>query len=175
MKAILIPGNGGATPSEGWLPYLERELPNLGIEVINKQFPDAILARSEYWLPFIKELGADENTVLIGHSSGALAAMRYAETNKILGSILVGAAHTDLGDENEKASHYFDNPWNWEAIKNNQKWIVQFHSTDDPFIPIAEAHFVHEQLGTDYHEYPDKGHFQQAEVPELIESLKKYV
>jgi predicted alpha/beta hydrolase family esterase len=171
MKAILIPVNGGATPEDFWFPYLERELPKLGIEVINKQFPDAMLARSEYWLPFIKELGADEETILIGHSSGALAAMRYAELSPILGSVLVGTAHTDQGDANEKASHYFDAPWNWDAIKHNQKWIIEFHSTDDPYIPVEEARFVHEQLSTDYHEYSDKGHFQLIEFPELIEAL----
>ena len=173
LKAILIPGNGGATPTEGWLPYLERELPKLGIEVMNTQFPDPILARAEFWLPFIKELGTDENTILVGHSSGAVAAMRYAETNKILGSVLVGACYTDLGDANEIASHYYDHPWDWEAIKANQKWIIEFHSTDDPFIPVAEARFIHEQLNTEYHEYTDKGHFQQTEFPELVEALKQ--
>jgi hypothetical protein len=53
MKAILIPGNGGGTPRDNWFPYLERELPKIGIDVINVQFPDPELARSEYWLPFI--------------------------------------------------------------------------------------------------------------------------
>src|SRR3989344_1554084 len=72
IKVILIPGNGGS-PQDNWFPYLERELSKLGIRVINKQFPDPALARQEFWLPFIKELGADENTVLIGHSSGAIA------------------------------------------------------------------------------------------------------
>ena len=171
-KAILIPGNGGSVPSDGWRPYLEAELPRLGIEVINKQFPDSVLARAEYWLPFIKELGADESTILIGHSSGGVAAMRYAETNKILGSVLVGACHTDLGDESEAVSRYYDHPWDWEAIKANQKWIIQFHSTDDPFIPVEEARFIHEKLGTEYHELTDKGHFQQTEFPELVEALK---
>jgi predicted alpha/beta hydrolase family esterase len=175
MKAILIPGNGGAFPHEGWFPYLEQELPKLGIEVINKQFPDPDLARAEFWLPFITELGADEDTILIGHSSGALAAMRYAETNKILGSVLVGAAHTDLGDEKEKASHYFDEPWNWEATKNNQQWIILFHSTDDPYIPIEESRFIHEHLGTEYHEHTDKGHFNGTEFPELVEAIKKHI
>ena len=175
MKAILIPGNGGANPHTGWLPYVERELSALGIQVANTQFPDSMLARKKYWLPFIKELGADEDTILIGHSSGAVAAMRFAETNPILGSVLVGACHTDLGEWSEKASEYYDDPWDWEAIKANQKWIVQFHSTDDPFIPIEEARFVHEHLGTDYHEYSDKGHFQQTEFPEVLEVLKKYL
>ncbi|HUD02709.1 MAG TPA: alpha/beta hydrolase [Candidatus Paceibacterota bacterium] len=177
MKAILIPGNGGGGPKDNWLPYLEHELPKFGIEVINEQFPDAELARKEFWLPFIKKLGADEQTILIGHSSGAVAAMRYAEDNKLLGSILVGACYTDLGYDTEKESHYYDAPWDWDAIKSNQDWIIQFASTDDPFIPIEEARFIHENLDTDYHEYADQGHFghddrPKTEFPELLEALK---
>lgn len=178
MKAILLPGNGGGSPRDNWFPYLERELPKLGIEVINRQFPDAILARKEYWLPFIKELGADENTILIGHSSGAVASMRYAEKNRILGSILVGVCYTDLGHDTEKQSGYYDDPWGWESIKHNPKWIIQFASTDDPWIPIAEARFIHEKLNTDYHEYTDRGHFghdgaELREFPELVAALKE--
>ncbi len=180
MKAILIPGNGGGSPEDNWLPYLERELPKLGIEVINTQFPDPELARREYWLPFLKELGANEDTILIGHSSGALAAMRYAETNKILGSVLVGACYTDLGYESEKESHYYDDPWNWEAIKKNQSWIIQFASTDDPFIPLEEARHIHENLGTQYYEYIDQGHFGHGnhvklEFPELLAALQERI
>ncbi len=179
MKAILIPGNGGGTPQDNWFPYLERELPKLGIEVINTQFPDPVLARREYWLPFLTGLGAGEDTILIGHSSGAVAAMRYAQENKILGSVLVGACYTDLGVESEKESHYYDDPWNWEAIRSNQEWILQFASTDDPFIPIEEARVVHEHLGTDYREYTDRGHFgypePQLEFPELVEAVKQKI
>lgn len=177
MKAILIPGNGGGTPQDNWLPYLENELPKFGIEVINKQFPDPELARKEYWLPFIEKLGADDNTIIIGHSSGAVAAMRYAEKNQILGSVLVGACYTDLGLESEKQSHYYDTEWRWEDIKKNQQWIIQFASVDDPFIAIEEARYIHENLKTDYYEYVNKGHFGHVDgslnkFPELIESLK---
>lgn len=180
MKAILIPGNGGGSPQDHWLPYLERELPKLGIEVINRQFPDSDLARKEFWLPFIKELGADENTIIIGHSSGAVAAMRYAENNKILGSVLVGACYTDLGDENEKKSGYYDGSWKWDDIKKNQQWIIQFASTDDPFIPIEEARRIHENLNTEYYEFNDRGHFghdaqPKKEFTELIEILKEKI
>ena len=180
IKAILMPGNGGGTPEDNWFPYLERELPKLGIIVINKQFPDPILARESYWLPFVKELGADENAILIGHSSGAVAAMRFAETNKILGSVLVGACHTDLGDENERQSGYYNRLWDWQAIKNNQKWIIEFASIDDPFIPIQEARYIHEKLQTEYYEYKDQGHFgyrssPRLEFPELVEALKSKI
>lgn len=178
MKAILAPGNGGGSPQDNWFPYLERELPKLGIEVINTQFPDAVLARREYWLPFIKELGADEDTIIIGHSSGAVAAMRYAEDNNILGSVLVGTCYTDLGEETEKESHYYDDPWRWDDIKKHQQWIMQFASVDDPFIPIEEARYVHEKLATEYYEYEDQGHFGHGAAPretfpELVEALRQ--
>ena len=49
------------------------------------------------WLPFMKEnLLVDEETIIIGHSSGACAAVRYAEENKVAGIILVGAYTSGL-------------------------------------------------------------------------------
>jgi len=36
-----------------------------------------VVARESIWLPFMeKELQCDENTIIVGHSSGAEAAMR---------------------------------------------------------------------------------------------------
>lgn len=63
------------------------------------------------------------------------------------------AAHTDLGDEGERASGYFDTPWDWEAMKPHAGFIHQFHSTDDHLIPVDEARFVAEQLQCDHHTY----------------------
>lgn len=177
VKVILIPGNGGATPNDGWFPYLQTELTKNGITVINRQFPDPILARAAYWLPFIESLGADEHTILVGHSSGAIAALRYAETRPILGSILVGAYHTDLGLEDEKQSGYFDTAWNWSAIKKNQRWISIFASVDDPYIAIEEPRYLAKQIDADYHEYIDQGHFgsdkNKITFPEIVTLIKQ--
>lgn len=178
MRAIIIPGNGGEKPTDNWFPYLKKELEKIGIKVDVPEFPDPILARSSYWVPFIKNtLKPDENTILIGHSSGAIAAMRFAEKNQILGTVLVAAYHTDLGLENEKISGYFDTPWDFDAIRKNQKWIIQFASLNDPWIPIEEARFVHENLNSDYHEFIDQGHFggdyYKETFPEAIEAIQK--
>jgi uncharacterized protein len=178
IKAILIHGNGGGTGDLHWFPWAKKELEKLEIGVKNPDFPDSIEAKASIWLPFLEKLGADEDTILIGHSSGALAAMRYAEDHEILGSVLVGVAHTDLGEESERISGYFDKPWDWEKIKNNQKWIIEFHSTDDPYIPVKEARFVHEKLDTEYYEFKDQGHFGnpehiKLEFPELVEAIKR--
>jgi len=178
IKVIVLHGNGNSTPHDNWIPYIKRELENLGIACITPQMPDAPLSRSKYWLPKLKdELYAEENTILVGHSTGALAAMRYAEQNKILGSVLIGAMHTDLDIENEKLSGYFDTSWNWEAQRKNQQWSVVFASQDDPWIPIQEARFVHEQLHAEYHEFTDQGHFggdyYKPEFPELFAVVQR--
>ena len=177
VKVILIHGNGG-WPKENWLRPVAKRLAKLsGVQVIFRQFPDPILARAKYWLPFIKKLGADERTILVGHSSGAVAAMRYAEKHKILGSILVAACYTDLGEASEKISRYYDKPWKWEAIRKNQKWIVQFASVDDRFIPIQEARFIHKKLKSEYHEFKHQGHFsswdKKTDFPQIVAIIKK--
>lgn len=104
--------------------------------------------------------------------------MRYAEKNKIYGSVLVGACHTDLDDEDEKKSGYYNRPWQWDKIKANQKWIVQFHSTNDPYIPVEEARYVHKKLNTEYTESTTEGHYgggarEKLEFPELISVIQQ--
>jgi predicted alpha/beta hydrolase family esterase len=173
-KAILIHGNGGSTAGDIWLPWLERELRALGLAVVNRTFPDNVKARARFWLPFIAELGADENTILVGHSSGAVAAMRYAESHRILASVLVGVCHTDLGDSGEAASGYYSAPWQWQRIRENQDWIGIFNSTDDPHIPIREARFVAAQLRCSYFESTSRGHFVDTrDLPEVLEFVQR--
>jgi predicted alpha/beta hydrolase family esterase len=175
-RAILIHGNGGSTAGDIWLPSVERELTSLGVAVINRTFPDNVKARARFWLPFLEELGADEHTILIGHSSGAVAAMRYAETHQLLGSVLVSPCYTDLGDPFEAASGYYNAPWQWQTIRENQQWIAIYHSTDDPHIPASEARFIAAQLKCSYFEFTDRGHFVDShEFPEVVEHVRKRV
>lgn len=180
VKVVIVPGNGGAKPTDNWFPYIQRELEKVGVPVIACEFPDSFLARESVWIPFLEQdLQVDQHTILIGHSSGAIAALRFAEKHKILGSVLVGVYHTDLDNENEKLSGYFNRPWNWAEIKKNQKWVAIFASEDDPWIPIAEPRFVRDQLTADYYEYEDQGHFGGDYVkdtfPEIIEVIKSKI
>ena len=177
-RIIFIHGNGGGTGDDAWFPWAARQLEASGFLVLRPTFPDAVLARAAFWLPYLQDtLHADDCTVLVGHSSGAVAALRYAEGHQLLGSAIVAASYTDLGDATERQSGYFDRSWDWEAIRRNQKWVIQFASTDDPYIPIAEARHIHEQLHTDYTECTDQGHFGTDAVPkkeftELVAALR---
>jgi uncharacterized protein len=175
-KIIFVPGNGGSTTKDNWFPSVKKELEAQGLSVIAATFPDSELARESIWVPFLlNELKADEDSVLVGHSSGAIAAMRLAEKHSILGSVLIGAYHTDLGLENEKQAGYFDRPWDWGKIKQNQKWIVLFSSQDDPWISIDQPRYIHSKLKCEYHEYKNQGHFGgdyfKESFPELTQAI----
>ncbi len=175
-KIIFVPGNGNCTTHDNWFPTVKAALEKEGLEVIAADFPDGMLARESYWIPFLRdELKADGQTIFVGHSSGAIAALRFAEQYPLLGSVLVGAYHTDLGIETEKIAGYFSRPWDWQKIRDNQQFITIFASQDDPWIPIKEPRFLHTQLKCEYHEYKNKGHFGgdyfKPEFPELIASI----
>ncbi len=178
LKIIFIHGNGGNSWSYLWTPWLKYELQKLNLNVIFETFPDSILARREYWLPYLKDkLKANEKTLLIGHSSGAVAAMRYAQDNKIYGSILISPCYTDLGIEDEKQSGWYKDPWDWNAIKNNQKVIGLFYSKNDQLIPLKEFIHIRDNLKpNNTFEFEHKGHFiNQNDFIELLDYIKTII
>jgi len=136
--------------------------------------PDSIIARSEYWLPFLKNhVKAGKNDVIIGWSSGAVAAIRYAEENRLLGSILVSPCYTDLGDELEKESGYYDQPWQWKKIRTNQKHVALIWGDDDPYIPQSEFEHIASQLHPVEMKIRNGRHFiERQNFPELLQYVK---
>ncbi|XP_077088069.1 serine hydrolase RBBP9 [Siphateles boraxobius] len=175
-RIVIVPGNGGGNVEDynwyGWANKRINEIPDVSCELRN--MPDPVTAKESIWLPFMEtDLRCDEETLIIGHSSGAAAAMRYAETHRVFAIILVGAYTSDLGVENERESGYFSRPWEWEKIRTNVKYILQFGSTDDPFLPWEEQREVADGLKTDLFKYTDQGHFMNTAFPELIDAIRK--
>lgn len=146
----------------------------MGFDTFFETMPDSVIARKEYWLPFMHDhikIGA--NDVIIGWSSGAVAAMRYAENNKIKGSILVSPCYTDLGDELEEQSGYYSEPWQWDNIKANQEKIALIYGDDDPYIDQSEFEHIEQQLRPVTIKVVGGKHFiDQAEFPELLEYIE---
>ncbi len=57
-------------------------------------------------------------------------------------------------------------------MHGNTEWIVQFHSTTDPFIPVEEGRFVAEKLKSEYIELKDAGHFIIEQIPEVVKIIE---
>jgi len=173
-RIVYVHGNMASTGWHfGWSPWLKAELEKLGYPVVFETMPDSIIARKEYWLPFLHDtLKVGENDVIVGWSSGGTAAMRYAELYKIKGSVLISPTYTDINDELVRQSGYFDEPWQWEKIKANQEKIHLFYSDDDPFVPQSEFQGISAGLGIEPTCVPSRGHFMESPFPELLEYIK---
>ena len=177
MKVVIVPGNGAGCHEANFYPTLAAALQSAGHPVELREMPDPNVAREAIWLPFIKDvLGAGADTLLIGHSSGACAALRLAEMQRLGALVVVSVTPSDMDDENERASGYYSRPWQWAAMRANCRSIVQYASRDDPLIPIALQRAAAEGLRGaespaghtfEYVELDHRSHFfgaQQAEI-----------
>ncbi len=155
--------------------WLKQKLDAKGYGTHFETMPDPQLARREYWLPHLQDnVKAGAGDVLIGWSSGAVAAMRYAESHKLLGSILISPCYTDLGEESERISGYYDDPWQWQAIKTNQKKIAVVFGDDDPYIPQSEFTYIALHLGPEKLKIPGGGHFERRQdFNELLRYIER--
>ena len=171
VKVAIIQGNGGLTSADLWYPETKREIEQIGIEII-EPVPAYVVDYMPKCMQYMKDvMKIGKDTIIVGHSSGAVAAMRYAEKYPIFGSVLVSVSHTDLGIASEADSEYFAEPLDWNSIQANQNWIVQFAAGNDPWIPVEEPRFVRDHLDTNYYEKP-KGHYQEIIFPEVTEVIK---
>ena len=156
---------------------MKEQLELAGFVTVFQTLPDPINARAQYWLPYLKDhIAVTERDVLVGWSSGATAAMRFAERNRILGSLLISPHYTDLGSKFERQSGYFDDPWNWNQIRSNQVKSAIVYGLDDPYIDQDEFCFIRTQLGAHDIPVPEGRHFaERATLPEgLAYLLKEY-
>ena len=180
VRVVIVPGNGtGDVLSYCWYSWLAKRLrSNPAIsEVLIHNMPEPLRALRSLWVPYMRtELRCGADTIVVGHSSGAVAAMRLAETDRLLAVFLVSAYTSDLGDHLEAESGYFDGPWRWKDMKANVRYPwVQFASESDPFLPVEQQREVGAQLEATVHWCKDGGHFQGDDLPLLCKEINKLV
>ncbi|KIZ05968.1 retinoblastoma binding protein 9 [Monoraphidium neglectum] len=176
VRVVIVPGMGAVSVDHVfWYSSLKQRLNTdfPGINVVLRNMPDPFMAPASTWLPFLEDtLRVGPDTIVVGHSSGALAAMRYAETHRVAGLILVAAYSNDLGNSHEARSGYFDTPWDWAAIRANAGFIIQLGSRDDLLVPFAAQQEAADALGSTFYRFDDKGHFLSTSQPELVDIVE---
>ena len=167
---MYIHGDGVTCWRWGWVERVHAELSRAGYPTHFELMPDSVEARAQYWLPFLHEhVRAAEHDVLLGWSCGAVAAMRYAQTQRVRGLVLVAPYYTDLGLEQVRRSGFVSESWDWARIRAHAAQIAIFHSDADPYISQAELKELAAALQVQPCVLPGAGHFsEQWEFPGVI-------
>lgn len=161
-------------PQQKWKPWIAEQMPDA--DVLLPTFPNAQNAVYDEWEIYFKKLipffGSDVQ--LVGHSLGAMFLAIYLENNPLPNPVrqlvLIAGAYDDATNE-ELGSFRVHSAKN--LIKNAQE-IHLFHSKDDPVVPFTElAKFQADLPTATSHIFEDRGHFNDATFPELLELLKQ--
>ncbi len=177
-NALILHGTNGSS-QENWFPWLKQQLEEAGYTVWVPDLPGADAPNLKTYNKFIftdHDFKITPETILIGHSSGAMAILglleALPENFQVKASYLVGAFKNDLGWEALKA--IFAKPFDFEKIKHKSKAFYFIHSDNDPYCPLDHAEFLNEQLGGKLIVMPGQKHFsvgtygeEYREFPEL--------
>lgn len=187
-RAFIIHGYLGY-PGEAWQPWLKAELERRGFEVALPAMPDADHPTIPEWTSFIAGLVGrpDDKTVMIGHSLGAQAVLRYLETlggtGQSVGKTVLIASNFPTGMPPEAADERSGDdpvlrPWltigvDAGKVRKAAGKCVVILSDNDPYIPFeeAKASFV-TSLGATIIVEAGKGHFNEDDkITELPAAL----
>lgn len=155
MKNALILHGTDGYPTENWFDWLRQELEKIGYQASVPQLPHAdrpnIDRYNQYLLtktPPNRNFRFNEETILIGHSSGAVAILGLLQTLPDEAAVdtcyLVGAFKDDLGWD--VLSELFVTPFDFAKIKTKVKKFVFIHSDNDPYCPLEHAQFLAKEL-----------------------------
>jgi predicted alpha/beta hydrolase family esterase len=184
MKNALILHGTDATSKDNWFPWLKSELEKDGWKVWVPNLPKANQPNIERYNKYLfsqKEFTLiNDETVMIGHSSGAVAILGLLQSLPddliIKRIVLVGAFKNDLGWNS--LSELFEKPLDFAKIKKHVKEITLIHSNNDPYIPVEQAEYLAEKLDGELIILEGQKHFSEVmdpkynKFPFLVELLK---
>jgi predicted alpha/beta hydrolase family esterase len=189
-RAFIIHGYLGY-PGEAWQPWLKAELEKRGIAASLPAMPHPDRPGVGEWIEFISDLVGepDPRTVLIAHSLGCQAVLRYLETlgeaGKAVGRTVLVAGRFPNGMSVEEADERTGGdavlrPWLTIAVdplkvKAAMGSLTVILSDNDRYIPLddAKASFP-PVLGARFVIEHGKGHFNEddgmTELPSVLEA-----
>ena len=174
MKKALILHAYTDTPEGNWYPWLKEELENRGYEVWMPELPtmDSKKPDMRPMLEVIlKRKFVDKDTVVVGHSLGALLVLRLAEHVSFKTGIVL--AGWDINDLDLRDEYFWPNNLDHALIRRNvPEWIVPI-SDNDPYISFYMTERMAERLGGKVIKMGRKGHFCTddgvTEVSQILE------
>jgi predicted alpha/beta hydrolase family esterase len=181
MKNAIILHGTGNTPEGNWFRWLEKKLKERGYNVWLPQLPNAEMPNAEKYnkLLLSHNFNFNDDTILVGHSSGAVSILNLLQelpsSIRIKAAFLVGSFEKPL--DVSARSELFSKSFDFEKIKSRCGKFIFLHSDNDPYCPLVGAQFLAKMLDGELTVVPGQGHFnletgpQYKEFPQLLELI----
>jgi predicted alpha/beta hydrolase family esterase len=166
--------------------WLKSQLEAKGFEVIVPEMPHPDNPTIDDWVNKLKEIikTPDRDIILIGHSIGCQAILRYLEQlhpTVNLGKVILIAPWFILSDLETEEEKIIGKPWIETPIKETNvvkhpSKIVAIFSDDDPVVPMEENKKIFEErFGAEIIIENGKGHFTEedgvTEIPVVLNEI----
>lgn len=181
MKFFIIYGVQG-TPQSNWFQWLKKELEELGHQIFIPDFPTPENQTLDNWLKVIEPFSKDFNnreTILIGHSLGALFALNIIEKWTVKATFLVGGFAKLPGNRFDPGMTTFAKDFNWNKIHQNCQNFYIFHGDNDKYVKIETAEDLAQKTDGELTIIKNGGHLNKSagfvQFPELLQKIKSTI
>ncbi len=171
MKNALILHGLSDNSQVNWFPWLKLELEKIGYKVWVPDLPCADFPKQSTWCNYIlnnKDWEFNEESIVIGHSSGAVATLGLIQClpKVIKHAFLVAAFKDNLKYKGFKElDGLFEEPFDFLMIKKQVNNITFIHSTDDPYCPLEHASYLAVKTGGRLLIQSGSKHFSESTNP----------
>jgi len=165
---------------KGWKDSISQALKSTH-QIIRPEMPNKQMARykaRKIWFEKIFPYLNNEDLVIVGHSLWWMFLIKYLWENtfpkKIKQLHLVSSVfdESDMSEEEKYAADFAYDPSIIPNLENQADEIFLYHSTDDDIVPYAHAEKIKAYLPkAKVITFTDRGHFRQADFPELLENI----
>lgn len=162
-----------------WFPWLKTQLEKLNYMVWVPELPEAWHPDLKRYWNFLKGFNFNNETILIGHSSGGSMVFgllhKLALEKKIKLAISVAGFYKDQGWNCEGL---FSEKYDWDKIKTQAEKICLIWSPDDPYVSKEQTDYLSEKLEVKPTIFLKKQHFSVednksfTQFPELLTIIK---
>lgn len=159
-----------------WFPWLKTELEKIGYKVYLPELPEAWHPDLDRYWNFFKDFDFNNETIIIGHSSGAAAV--FGILNKLPGEKKIKMAISVAGfykDEGWNCEGLFKQEFKWQKIKDQAEKIILIYSDDDPYVKPYHAEYLGNKLAIKPFLIKNRKHFNLEagdKFKEFLELLK---
>lgn len=179
-NALILHGTDGNSKGE-WFTWFREELERKGYKVWLPDLPGADEPEIPRYNHFIfSKWKFDSDSILIGHSSGAVAILGILQelSSSIIidKAILVAGFKDDL--DYDPVKKMFEYQFDWEKIKKHAKEFIFIHSDNDPYVGLEHGEFLKDKLGGELVLLPGQSHFSVSTMGEKYRKfpeLLKYI